>query len=206
MARYIGPTCKLCRREGVKLFLKGERCYTKKCAVERRAYAPGQHGQGRSKATEYALHLREKQKVRRIYGVLEAQFIRYFEYADAKKGVTGEILMQTLERRLDNVVYRLGFARSRAEARQLVRHGHILVNGKKTDIPSYLVEEGEVIAVKAESKNQPMFQGLQEFLSKYKTPVWLVLDAENLQGKVDHLPARSEIDVDVQEHLIVEFY
>lgn len=206
MARYIGPTCKLCRREGVKLFLKGERCYTKKCAVERRAYAPGQHGQGRSKATEYALHLREKQKVRRIYGVLEAQFIRYFEYADAKKGVTGEILMQTLERRLDNVVYRLGFARSRAEARQLVRHGHILVNGKKTDIPSYLVEEGEVIAVKAESKNQPMFQGLQEFLSKYKTPVWLELDAENLQGKVDHLPARSEIDVDVQEHLIVEFY
>ncbi len=206
MARYIGPTCKLCRREGVKLFLKGERCYTKKCAVERRAYAPGQHGQGRSKATEYALHLREKQKVRRIYGVLEAQFIRYFEYADAKKGVTGEILMQTLERRLDNVVYRLGFARSRSEARQLVRHGHILVNGKKTDIPSYLVEEGEVIAVKAESKNQPMFQGLQEFLSKYKAPVWLELDVENLQGKVDHLPARSEIDVDVQEHLIVEFY
>lgn len=206
MARYIGPTCKLCRREGVKLFLKGERCYTKKCAVERRAYAPGQHGQGRSKATEYALHLREKQKVRRIYGVLEAQFIRYFEYADAKKGVTGEILMQTLERRLDNVVYRLGFARSRSEARQLVRHGHILVNGKKTDIPSYLVEEGEVIAVRAESKNQPMFQGLQEFLSKYKAPVWLELDVENLQGKVDHLPARSEIDVDVQEHLIVEFY
>ena len=206
MARYIGPTCKLCRREGVKLFLEGERCYTKKCAVERRAYAPGQHGQGRSKATEYALHLREKQKVRRIYGVLEAQFIRYFEYADAKKGVTGEILMQTLERRLDNVVYRLGFARSRSEARQLVRHGHILVNGKKTDIPSYLVEEGEVIAVRAESKNQPMFQGLQEFLSKYKAPVWLELDVENLQGKVDHLPARSEIDVDVQEHLIVEFY
>ncbi len=206
MARYIGPTCKLCRREGVKLFLKGERCYTKKCAVERRAYAPGQHGQGRSKATEYALHLREKQKVRRIYGVLEAQFIRYFEYADAKKGVTGEILMQTLERRLDNVVYRLGFARSRAEARQLVRHGHILVNGKKTDIPSYLVEEGEVIAVKTGSKNLPMFQGLQEFLSKYKAPVWLELDIENLQGKVDHLPERSEIDVDVQEHLIVEFY
>ncbi len=136
MARYVGPSCKLCRREGQKLFLKGERCYTKKCAVERRAYAPGEHGQGRSKATEYALHLREKQKLRRIYGVLEAQFIRYFKEADSKKGVTGEMLLQILERRLDNVIYRLGFARSRSEARQLVRHGHIFVNGKKIDIPS----------------------------------------------------------------------
>mgnify|MGYP000851683938 CR=1 FL=1 len=206
MARYVGPSCKLCRREGQKLFLKGERCYTKKCAVERRAYAPGEHGQGRSKATEYALHLREKQKLRRIYGVLEAQFIRYFKEADSKKGVTGEMLLQILERRLDNVVYRLGFARSRSEARQLVRHGHIFVNGKKIDIPSYLVNEGEVIAVKAESKSLAPFQGLADFLSKYKAPAWLELDADNLQGKVLHLPVRSEIDVDVKEHLIVEFY
>lgn len=206
MARYIGPSCKLCRREGVKLYLKGERCYSDKCAVDRRNYAPGQHGQSRRKPTEYSLHLREKQKVRRIYGVLEAQFLRYFKAADAKKGVTGEILMQTLERRLDNVVYRLGFGRSRSEARQMVRHGHILVDGRKIDIPSYLVEEGQVIAVRSESKSQPIFAGLQEFLTKYKAPAWLELDSENLQGKVLHLPARSEIDVDVQEHLIVEFY
>ena len=180
--------------------------YTKKCAVERRPYPPGEHGQGRSKSTEYALHLREKQKVRRIYGVLEAQFVRYFKYADSKKGVTGEILMQQLERRLDNVVYRLGFARSRAEARQLVRHGHITVNGNKLDIPSYSVDEGDIIAIKAASKNLKPFEGIAEFLEKYKTPTWLELDVNNLQGKVLHLPARSEIDVDVQEHLIVEFY
>ncbi|MDD2430767.1 MAG: 30S ribosomal protein S4 [Firmicutes bacterium] len=206
MARYTGPVCKMCRREGQKLFLKGERCYSEKCSVDRRAYAPGQHGQGRKKPSEYALHLREKQKLRRIYGVLEAQFVRYFKAADAKKGITGDILMQTLERRLDNVVYRLGFARSRAEARQLVRHGHITVSGKKNDIPSYQVDEGEVIAIRAESKTNPIFAGLQEFLTKYKTPAWLELDFENIQGKVLHLPERSEIDVDVQEHLIVELY
>jgi small subunit ribosomal protein S4 len=150
--------------------------------------------------------LREKQKARRIYGVLEAQFVRYFKAAEAKKGVTGDILMQTLERRLDNVVYRLGFARSRAEARQIVRHGHIAVNGKKNDIPSYLVNEGEVIAIRAERRDAEVFAGLQESLTNHKTPAWLELDVENLQGKVLHLPERSEIDVDVQEQLIVELY
>ncbi|HOA90487.1 MAG: 30S ribosomal protein S4 [Bacillota bacterium] len=206
MARYLGPVCKICRREGQKLFLKGDRCYSDKCAFDRRPYAPGQHGQSRKKLSEYALHLREKQKARRIYGVLEAQFVRYFKAAEAKKGVTGDILMQTLERRLDNVVYRLGFARSRAEARQIVRHGHIAVNGKKNDIPSYLVNEGEVIAIRAERRDAEVFAGLQESLTNHKTPAWLELDVENLQGKVLHLPERSEIDVDVQEQLIVELY
>lgn len=206
MARYLGPVCKICRREGQKLFLKGDRCYSDKCAFDRRPYAPGQHGQSRKKLSEYALHLREKQKARRIYGVLEAQFVRYFKAAEAKKGVTGDILMQTLERRLDNVVYRLGFARSRAEARQIVRHGHIAVNVKKNDIPSYLVNEGEVIAIRAERRDAEVFAGLQESLTNHKTPAWLELDVENLQGKVLHLPERSEIDVDVQEQLIVELY
>ncbi|HOP54656.1 MAG TPA: 30S ribosomal protein S4 [Bacillota bacterium] len=206
MARYLGPVCKICRREGQKLFLKGDRCYSDKCAFDRRPYAPGQHGQSRKKLSEYALHLREKQKARRIYGVLEAQFVRYFKAAEAKKGVTGDILMQTLERRLDNVVYRLGLARSRAEARQIVRHGHIAVNGKKNDIPSYLVNEGEVIAIRAERRDAEVFAGLQESLTNHKTPAWLELDVENLQGKVLHLPERSEIDVDVQEQLIVELY
>ena len=206
MARYLGPVCKICRREGQKLFLKGDRCYSDKCAFDRRPYAPGQHGQSRKKLSEYALHMREKQKARRIYGVLEAQFVRYFKAAEAKKGVTGDILMQTLERRLDNVVYRLGFARSRAEARQIVRHGHIAVNGKKNDIPSYLVNEGEVIAIRAERRDAEVFAGLQESLTNHKTPAWLELDVENLQGKVLHLPERSEIDVDVQEQLIVELY
>ena len=206
MARYLGPVCKICRREGQKLFLKGDRCYSDKCAFDRRPYAQGQHGQSRMMLSEYALHLREKQKARRIYGVLEAQFVRYFNAAEAKKGVTGDILMQTLERRLDNVVYRLGFARSRAEARQIVRHGHIAVNGKKNDIPSYLVNEGEVIAIRAERRDAEVFAGLQESLTNHKTPAWLELDVENLQGKVLHLPERSEIDVDVQEQLIVELY
>ena len=206
MARYRGPVCRLCRREGVKLFLKGDRCYTDKCAMERRPYPPGQHGQMRRKKTEYALLLREKQKLKRIYGVLEKQFRRYFEEAERQKGVTGENLLILLERRLDNVVYRMGFANSRNQARQLVRHGHVLVNGKKVDIPSYLVNIGDEIAIREKSREIPFIKEAMESVSRRGIPSWLEVDPDNFKGKVKALPTREEIAIPVQEQLIVEFY
>jgi len=206
LARYTGPVCRLCRREGIKLYLKGERCYTDKCAIARRPYAPGQHGHERRKLSEYGIRLREKQKARRIYGVMERQFRRYFEMAAKEKGVTGENLLCLLERRLDNVVYRLGFASSRAEARQLVRHGHFTVNGRKVDIPSYLVEPGDEIAVREKSKESPKFQELAAQAAHRTPPAWLEVDAANMKGRVLALPTRDQIDVPIQEHLIVELY
>lgn len=207
MARYTGPVCRLCRLEGIKLFLKGDRCYTGKCAIERRSYVPGQHGQGRRpKVSEYGLHLREKQKARRVYGVLESQFRRYFEQAKRAKGVTGARLLQILESRLDNVVYRLGFGSSRAEARQLVRHGHFNVNGKRVDIPSYLTKIGDAIEVRAESKDQAKFKAIAETLGTRAVPGWLELHPMEMRGYVKASPAREDIDVPVAEHLIVELY
>lgn len=207
MARYTGPVCRLCRREGEKLFLKGEKCYTEKCPVDRRTYPPGQHGQGRrQRQTEYGLHLREKQKLRRIYGVLERQFERYYEEAARKRGVTGENLLVLLEARLDNIVYRLGFAPSRPAARQLVMHGHFAVNGHKVDIPSYQVKAGDVIAVRERSRTLPLIKESVEAAKSRGVAAWLDLDAEALSGTVKQLPTREEIDVQVQEHLIVEHY
>lgn len=211
MARYIGPVCKLCRREGEKLLLKGDRCLTAKCAMERRAYAPGMHagmhaGGRRRKPTDYGIQLREKQKAKRTYGVLERQFRRHFAEAARKAGATGETLLQILETRLDNVVYRLGFADSRSQARQLVRHGHFAVNGHKVDIPSYAVKSGDVIAVRDSSKNLDYFQVVAKYISRKAVPSWLSLDAQNLSGKVVSLPTRSEIDTTLREQLIVEFY
>ncbi|MCB8815695.1 30S ribosomal protein S4 [Desulfosporosinus shakirovi] len=207
MARYTGPVCRLCRREGIKLFLKGERCYTGKCAIDRRAYAPGQHGQARAKKpTEYGLQLREKQKARRMYGVMEKQFRSYFDEAARRKGVTGENLLVLLERRLDNVVFHLGFASSRPEARQLVNHGHFTVNGKKVDIASYSVRAGEVIAVKEGSKSSPRIKQLLENLGSRTVPGWLSLDANTAAGTVVALPTREDIQLPIQEHLIVEKY
>lgn len=207
MARYTGPVCRLCRREGMKLFLKGDRCYSGKCAVDRRQYAPGQHGQNRGKKpTEYGIQLREKQKARRFYGVMEGQFRRYFEEANRQKGMTGENLLRLLERRLDNVVYRLGFATSRPEARQLVRHGHFTVNGKRVDIPSYLVRVGETIAVKEDSKNSPRIKEILQSLGTKSVPGWLSLDANAAAGTVTALPSREDIQLPIQEHLIVEKY
>ena len=206
MARYTGAVCRLCRREGQKLFLKGERCYSDKCSISKRAYAPGQHGQGRKKLSEYGLQLREKQKAKRYYGVLESQFAHYFEIANKKKGITGDNLLQVLESRLDNVVYRLGFGLSRAEARQLVVHGHFLVNGKKVDIPSYLVKEGDVITLKDKSKSLPKIKAILEATEGKVIPKWLELDAANAQAKVVALAQRDDIDLDIEEHLIVELY
>ncbi len=206
MARYTGPVCRLCRREGLKLYLKGDRCYTDKCAIDRRAYAPGQHGQNRKKTSEYGMQLREKQKARRIYGVLEKQFRNYFEKADRQGGVTGENLLRLLERRLDNVVYRLGFASSRAEARQLVKHNHFTLNGHKANIPSMLVNVGDVIRVKEKSLDSVKFQEIKELLAHKNPPAWLELDRDQMTGKVVALPTREQIDVPVQEHLIVELY
>ena len=206
MARYTGSVCKLCRREGEKLFLKGERCYSDKCSVSRRNYVPGQHGKGRKKISEYGLQLRMKQKARRYYGILEGQFHHYFEMAERKQGVTGENLLRILESRLDNVVYRLGWASSRAEARQLVVHGHFMVNGKKVDIPSYLLRAGEVVAVSAKSKDSTKVQAVLEANSGRPVPAWLDLNREALEAKVVNLPAREEIDTPVEEQLIVEFY
>lgn len=206
MARYTGSVCKLCRREGEKLFLKGERCYSDKCSVSRRNYVPGQHGKGRKKTSEYGLQLRMKQKARRYYGILEGQFHHYFEMAERKQGVTGENLLRILESRLDNVVYRLGWASSRAEARQLVVHGHFMVNGKKVDIPSYLLRAGEVIAVSAKSKESTKVQTVLEANSGRPVPAWLDLNREALEAKVVNLPAREDIDTPVEEQLIVEFY
>ncbi|RKO65927.1 30S ribosomal protein S4 [Desulfofundulus salinus] len=206
MARYTGPQCRLCRREGIKLYLKGDRCYTGKCAIDRRPYAPGAHGQARRKISEYGLQLREKQKARRIYGVLETQFRNYFERAERQPGITGENLLRLLERRLDNVVYRLGLAASRMEARQLVRHGHFTVNGRKVDIPSYLVRVGDVIAVREKSKDSPRIKELMERAADRTPPPWLEYDENQAQGRVVALPTRDQIDTPVQEHLIVELY
>jgi SSU ribosomal protein S4P len=206
MARYTGASCRLCRREGQKLFLKGERCYSNKCAIARRSYAPGQHGAQRKKLSEYGVQLREKQKAKRFYGILEKQFRRYFEMASRRKGITGENLLQILETRLDNVVYRLGFATTRDEARQLVRHGHIEVNGQRVNIPSYLVKVNDVISVKEKSRKLERFKQILETTGSKVVPKWLEVDQENLTGKVVALPAREDIDLQVQEHLIVELY
>lgn len=206
MARYTGSTCRLCRREGTKLYLKGDRCYSPKCAIERRNYAPGIHGQNRRKLSEYGIQLREKQKARRIYGVLETQFRNYFARAERMKGITGENLLQLLERRLDNVVYRLGLASSRIEARQLVRHGHFLVNGRKVNIPSYQVRAGDVVEVAEKSKDSPKFKELLTKAAEQTPPPWLEYDQERARGNVLALPTREQIDVPVQEHLIIELY
>ena len=206
MARYTGAVCKLCRREGKKLFLKGERCYTGKCAIERRAYAPGQHGQSRKKATEYGLQLRAKQQAKRYYGIQEGQFYKYFLMAERKQGVTGENLLRICESRLDNVVYLLGWAISRAEARQLVTHGHYKVNGKKVNVPSYLLKAGDEIAIKDKSKESTKIQATVEANASRPVPQWLDLNAETLSAKVLALPTREQIMVPVEEHLIVELY
>jgi len=206
MARYTGPVCRLCRREGAKLYLKGDRCYTNKCGIDRRGYAPGQHGQGRRKPSEYGVQLREKQKARRIYGILENQFRNYFEKAERQKGITGENLLRLLERRLDNVVYRMGYAGSRAEARQLVRHGHFTVNGNKVNIPSYLTRVGEVIDVREKSRENPRIKELAEQAARRTPPAWLEVSADQFTGKVVTVPSRDDIDVPIEEHLIVELY
>jgi len=206
MARYTGAVCRLCRREGQKLFLKGERCYTDKCPVARRPYAPGQHGQSRKKLSEYGIQLREKQKARRYYGVLESQFEKYFEMATKKKGITGENLLQILESRLDNVVYRLGFATSRPEARQLVRHGHFNVNGKRVNIPSYLVKEGDVISIREKSRSSVKIKSVLEATEGKVIPKWLDLNIDTLEAKVVNLASREDIDLPIEEHLIVELY
>jgi small subunit ribosomal protein S4 len=206
LARYTGPKCRLCRREGTKLFLRGDRCYTDKCAYERRPYAPGDHGRRRKKSSDYEIQLREKQKVKRLYGVLETQFRRYFEIAEAKKGVTGANLLRLLELRLDNVVYRLGFANSRNQARQLVRHGHFMVNGRKVDIPSYQVKVNDVIEVKEKSRKLAVIQEAQEVVARRGIPSWLELDADNYRGIVKALPEREDITFPINENLIVELY
>ena len=206
MARYTGPVCRLCRREGTKLFLKGERCLTGKCALDRRSTAPGQHGAANKKMREYGLQMREKQKTRRYYGVLEKQFVNYFEEADRKEGMTGENLICLLERRLDNVVYRMGMAASRKEARQLVLHAHFTLNGKKVTIPSLLIKAGDVIAVKETSKESVKIKALIENLATVSTPKWIELDAANTTAKIVALPARDDIDFEFEEQLIVELY
>ena len=206
MARYTGPACKLCRREGKKLFLKGDRCYTGKCAIERRSYAPGQHGQNRKKTSEYGLQLRAKQSARRYYGVSEKQFHKYFVEAERREGVTGTNLLQLCESRLDNIVYTAGFASSRAQARQLVNHAHFTVNGSKVDIPSYLVKVGDVIAVKDTSKSTDEFKTLVESNASRPVPKWIDADSAAMTAKVVAVPEREEIATPVEEHLIVEFY
>ena len=206
MARYTGPVCRLCRREGQKLFLKGERCYSEKCSIGRRAYAPGQHGQGRKKTSEYGLQLRAKQRARRYYGVNESQFHHYFEIAERKTGVTGENLLRILESRLDNVVYRAGFASSRVEARQIVGHGHFEVNGKRVDIASYLLKAGDVITICEKSRASEKIKAVLEANAGRPVPQWLDANAENFSVKVVNLPERDAIDAPVEEQLIVEFY
>ena len=207
MARYAGPVCRLCRREGMKLFLKGERCYGEKCAIERRNVPPGEHGKGRrARLLGYGLQLREKQKVKRMYGVLERQFRRYFEAADRKKGVTGDMLLQLLERRLDNVVYRLGFATSRPQASQLVRHGHFTVNGRRADVPSFSVRAGDTVEVRTSSaKNATIVYAMEEVKGR-GIPEWLELNVETLTGRLTTAPTRDQLNLPVQEQLIVELY
>lgn len=210
MARYTGPVCKLCRREGEKLFLKGSRCLSPKCSFERRSYPPGQHGRDkqfrRGRASDYLLQLREKQKARRIYGVMEKQFGRYFRRAEQQVGLTGTNLLMLLERRLDNVIYRLGIASSRAQARQLVTHGHITLNGRKTNIASALVSPGDVVSIRPESRSRTYFRALRQEMDDRRVPRWLALDADNLSANILHLPAREDIDVSLNEQLIVEYY
>ena len=206
MARYTDEQCRICRREGQKLFLKGSRCYSDKCSISRRNYAPGQHGQKRAKLSEYGTQLREKQKTKSYYGVGEKQFRRYFEMASNKKGITGENLLQILECRLDNVVYRLGFGTSRAQARQLVNHGQFEVNGGKVDIPSYLVKAGDVISVRESKKENGAIKANIEVNSARPVPAWLELNNETLSGKVVRLASREDVDIPVEEHLIVELY
>jgi len=207
MARYIGPVCRLCRREAMKLFLKGERCYTEKCAIEKRNFPPGQHGKTRkAKLAGYGLQLREKQKVKRIYGVLEDQFRRYFEAAERTRGITGETLLQLLERRLDNVAYRLGLATSRPQARQLVRHGHLTVNGRKVDIPSFSVKPGDVVALRGTSQKSPAVLHALEEVKGRGVPEWLVFDPTALSARISSIPTREQINLPVQEQLIVELY
>ena len=206
MARYTGASCRLCRREGQKLFLKGERCYTDKCALVRREYAPGQHGQNRKKTSEYGLQLRAKQKARRYYGVLESQFEKYFDMAERQAGITGENLLRILESRFDNVVYRMGFAASRKEARQLVLHNHFTVNGKKANIPSLLLKEGDVVAIAESSKGVEKIKSVVEANSSRPTPIWVDVDFDKISGKIVRLPNREDIDFEVDEQLIVELY
>ncbi len=207
MARYTGAVCRQCRREGQKLFLKGDRCYTEKCAIDRRPYAPGMHNQGRTKKlSEYGMQLREKQKAKHYYGVLESQFRKYYEIAANRKGVTGENLLSILESRLDNVVYRLGFAMSRPEARQLVSHGHFTVDGRKVNIASFLVKPGQTIALKDSSRSLDKFKACLEANGSRPTPKWLDFDKNTLTAKVVALPAREDVDLPIEEHLIVELY
>jgi len=206
LARYTDSVCRLCRREGLKLFLKGERCYTDKCAIERRNYPPGEHGQGRPKFSEYALQLREKQKVKRMYGVLEDQFRRYFKMAERSRGITGDVLLQLLERRLDNMVYRMGFATSRAEARQLVRHGHFLVNGRKVNIPSALLKPGDVIDVREKSRGAGRIQEALAQGEHRGAPDWVEVNREGFSARVKALPARAELTMPINEKLIIELY
>jgi small subunit ribosomal protein S4 len=206
LARYTGPSCRLCRRQNMELFLKGERCYTDKCAIKRRNYPPGQHGQGRTKVTDYGVQLREKQKVRRIYGILEMQFRSYFERADRMKGVTGENLLFLLERRLDNIVYRLGFASSRIEARQLVRHGHFRLNGKKVNIPSIQVKQGDVVELREKSRSIACINESLEGVVRRGITQWLELDKASYKGVIKSLPVREDITMPIQEQLIVELY
>ncbi len=206
MARHTDSVCRLCRRENLKLFLKGERCYTDKCAIERRNYPPGQHGQGRPKFSEYSIQLREKQKVKRIYGLMEKQFRRTFAEANRTKGITGETLLVLLERRLDNVAYRLGFASSRAEARTLVRHGHLLVNGRKTNIPSYTVRAGDVISVKEQSRQLGRVVSAMEGAQRRGVPDWAEVDRDAVSGRIKILPSRSDVTMPINEKLIVELY
>ena len=206
MARYTGSVCRQCRREGTKLFLKGDRCYSDKCAVTKRHTPPGMHGQGRRKQSEYGIQLREKQKVRRAYGVLESQFRKYYDAAANMRGVTGENMLSLIERRLDNVAYRLNFGESRPMARQMVTHGHIRVNGKKVDIASFQVKVGDVISIREKSRDLDFFKALREQGASRTIPKWLEFDAETLTGKVVALPQRDDIDLTIEEHLIVEFY
>ena len=206
MARYRGSICRLCRSEGVKLFLKGDRCYSDKCAFERRGYSPGEHGQGRKKPSDYGIQLREKQKLKRMFGLLEKQFKGYFEKADRQKGVTGTTLLVLLDRRLDNMVYRMGFANSRNDARQLVKHNHFLVNDKRVNIPSYLIEVGDKIQVREKSKKMVRILEALETVARRGVPQWLELDQKNFTGVVKALPTREDLTMPIQEQLVVEFY
>lgn len=206
MARYVGPRCKLCRREGEKLFLKGERCLTDKCAMERHPYPPGEKGKKYAKESDYSKQLREKQRAKRLYGLLEKQFKGYYTLAAGQKGITGENLLKLLELRLDNVVYRLGFAFSRSEARQFVKHGHFMVSGRVVDIPSYRVEPGDVIILSPKGQNVPRIKESAESSSKAQVPIWLEVDYKNFTGKVLEIPSREQIDVPIQEKLVVELY
>ncbi|MCI0469226.1 MAG: 30S ribosomal protein S4 [Nitrospirae bacterium] len=206
MARYTEALCRLCRREGEKLFLKGNRCFTDKCAVERRSYAPGQHGQGRGKLSNYGIQLREKQKVRRIYGLMEGQFRNYFKKAASMKGITGEVLLQLLERRLDNVIYRMGFTSNRQQARQIVNHGHILVNGRAVNIPSYLLRQGDVVEAREASKDLQILTDSLSIAEHRGFPAWIEMDVQTRKGKFARVPLREEMQLPVQEQLIVELY